>query len=222
MPRGKPSLSREQILAVALQLVDTEGVACLTMRSLADKLGVGTMSIYYHLPDKAALLDAVVEQALSSIEVPQTSDGCNWVEQVRSFALGFRAACQAHPNVLPLILSRRVKTARVVRPIESVLKSLREAGFSTEDTLFAFRTLIGYTVGSMCADLTGPLTETPNATRAEVAQQCIERLDKEFPYLIEVTTHIAKTEAEQEFQYGLELIIAGLKARQASSVIFLN
>lgn len=213
MPRGKSSLSREQILAAALQLVDQAGTANLTMRTLADKLGVGTMSLYYHLPDKTALLDGVLEQTLNSIELLTAKADCCWVEQVRRFALGFRQVGLEHPNVLPLLLTRRFRSTGALRPFEAILRTLREAGFSTEDTLYAYRTLIGYTVGSIWADLTGPFTEPHDATRAEIAQRFMALPTSDFPHLSEIATYIAQTDAESEFRYGLELILKGLQAR---------
>src|SRR3712207_5487713 len=92
-PRGRRSrrpLDRDAILAAAVALVDREGLAALNMRALASDLGVGTMSLYHHVPNREALLDGVVEVMMADIELPDPGSG-SWDQRASRMARSLRA-----------------------------------------------------------------------------------------------------------------------------------
>lgn len=208
MPR-KASLSRDQILDAALALVDRDGVDALTIRDLARDLGVGTMSLYYHVPDKEALLEGVAERVLADAAVPTDGD---WAERVRRIVTGLRDAERRHPNALPLIYARRL-SPRALRPIEALLRTLREAGFPPREALFAFRTLQAYAAGSVVMELGGPAARTEGATRADIAGRFAGLPREDFPYLVEAAEQSIRVGPDEEFGYGLDLIVERLRTR---------
>jgi AcrR family transcriptional regulator len=101
--RGRTPLSRERILDAALALADAEGVEGLTMRRLAAELGVEAMTIYYHVPNKDAILDALVERVIAEIELPEP--GTEWRSALRSLALSAYDVLGRHRWATRMMLS---------------------------------------------------------------------------------------------------------------------
>jgi AcrR family transcriptional regulator len=208
VPR-KAVLSREQILDAALALVDRDGVGALTVRDLARELGVGTMSLYYHVPDKEALLEGVAERVLADVEVPTEGD---WTERARRIVEGLRRAERRHPNALPLIYARRL-SPRALLPIEALLGTLREAGFPPREALFAFRALQAFAVGSVIMEPGSAAAAPDGETREDIAGRFAGLPRRDFPYLVEAAEQTARVGPDDEFDHGLDLILEGLRAR---------
>lgn len=213
MPRGKPTLDRDGILDAALALVDREGADALTIRDVARELGVGTMSLYYHLPDKDALLEGVAERVLGDVDLPRGGD---WVERLRRATEGVRRAERRHPNALPLLLARHFTSPEALRPFEYILRTLREAGFPPREAFFGFRTLTVLAAGSVLMEPVGSLSGSGEDARADIGRLFAALPEQEFPYLIEAAGQGAKVGAEEEFAASLDLALTGLRVRLAS------
>ncbi|HET7482604.1 MAG TPA: TetR family transcriptional regulator, partial [Actinomycetota bacterium] len=132
-------LTRERILRAALELADRDGVDAISMRRLGSELGVEAMSIYNHVPNKAAILDGIVEMVLSDVELPD--DVSDWKSAVRHIAKSGRERALAHPNVVALVATRPFNTIASLRPVEKGFEIFRSAGFPPDLSLHAFRTL---------------------------------------------------------------------------------
>ena len=89
------ALSRERILETAIRLADEEGIESLTMRKLGQALGVEAMSLYYHVPSKAELVDAIVDVVVGEIELPPDDD--DWRTAIRSYAIAAHDVFIRHP-----------------------------------------------------------------------------------------------------------------------------
>ncbi len=156
-------VSRSVILQCALRLVDRDDVDGLSMRRLSEAVGRDPTVIYRHVPNKAALLDGVVEIVLGQLRV-DTADP-DWAGQLRAVAHDFRRLALAHPNVVPLLVTRPLATPLgqrppgMLRPLEDVVALLTSAGFSGVDALHIYRVLFGYLYGHI-------LTELQEARRA--------------------------------------------------------
>ena len=134
-------------MRAALEIVDGEGLAALSMRRLGAGLGVDPMAIYYHLPNKAALYDAIVEAVMAEVGVSaETRAGESArarpdasaetpLEQLRRMARSYRDALMAHPNALPVVASRPVRTPASLRPIEGMLAVIASMGFSPRESI---------------------------------------------------------------------------------------
>ena len=129
--RGRPPrVSREQILAAALRIVDANGLEQLTMRRLGAELGVDPMTIYGHVPDKTALFDGLVELVLAEVTLPgRTSE---WAHDFRAAAHAARATLLAHPYLIPLLGTRPPVTQPAFTLWESLTSILLEGGLSEE------------------------------------------------------------------------------------------
>jgi AcrR family transcriptional regulator len=142
-PGGK--ITRDVVLAAALELIDRDGADGLSMRRLARVLGRDPMILYRHAPNKAALLDGVAETVLAQLKVDPADP--DWAGQLRAVARGYRALALAHPKVVPLLVTRPLATPLglrppgTLRPLEDILALLTRAGFSGTDALHIYRAL---------------------------------------------------------------------------------
>src|SRR6202012_6166850 len=147
--RGRPPrVSRAQIPAAALNIVDRDGLEQLTMRRLGAELGVDPMTVYGHVPDKEALFCGLTERVLPEIKLPaRTGD---WAQDFRATARAARATWLAHPHVIPLRGTRPPVTAPAFAPVERATAILIDAGLTEQQAADGFdglaRLLIGHTL----------------------------------------------------------------------------
>jgi AcrR family transcriptional regulator len=149
---GEERLSREAILTAALRIVDDEGIDALTMRRLASTLGVNPMSLYHHLPNKAAVLAGLAELVFADLEQPDPGDAVPWQDQLKDAARTYRNALQAHPNLALQVLSDPAAVSDVVVvTVEPFYRALDRAGLSARQIFESVNTLVdfihGFTLG---------------------------------------------------------------------------
>jgi AcrR family transcriptional regulator len=136
--------------------VDHDCLDSLSMRRLGAELGVEAMSLYRYFPSKAALLDAVVCRMLTEITLPaDDAGGAGWEADVRDYARSFRAACAAHPRLLPLLATIGPGNATLARIDRRMTRLWRDAGFDDTTAALAQAALQGYLTGS-CLQGIGP------------------------------------------------------------------
>ena len=127
----RPGLDRDEVVRVALQLLDEVGLDGLTMRSLAERLGIRAASLYWHLRDKDELADLLVEAI--NAELPDPTPGLPWRQQLEEQAWAWRQVLLRHRDAARLAMGRFVARPVTLRRIEMVLATLREAGLSPAD-----------------------------------------------------------------------------------------
>ena len=131
---GNGKITRDVVLAAALEIIDRDGTDALSMRRLARALNRDPMILYRHAPNKAALLDGVAETVLAQLHVDSADP--DWAGQLRAVARRYRALALAHPHAVPLIVTRPLATPLALRPLgalrplEDILALLTRAGFS--------------------------------------------------------------------------------------------
>jgi TetR/AcrR family tetracycline transcriptional repressor len=199
-------LSRRQILEAAIRFVDREGLEALSMRKLGSELGVEALSLYTHVPNKGALLEGMVEILLGKLQIPPESKG--WERRVKDAYRAFRRLAREHPNVFPLLVVRPPDNMDEFWLVEEFLKTLGEAGFDPETALYAFRALSSYASGYAMAEIRGFAME-PAGSR--LGASTLPRDD--FPHIHELDGHLETVDHDAEFEFGLDLIIAGLKEK---------
>ena len=209
MPRVP--LSRQRALQVAVALADAEGIGALTMRRLAQEVGVEAMSLYHHVPNKDDILDGMIDIVFSEIELPAI--GTDWKTAMRRRAQSARTVLARHPWAISLMESRRAPGPATLRHHDAVLRCLRQGGFSIELTAHAYSVLDSYIYGFAQQEAGLPLN-TPAETK-EVADGIMQHLQPDdYPYLIELMTQHALRpgyDYGNEFDFGLELILDGLQ-----------
>ncbi len=213
-PGRRGRITRELVVRTALRLMDAEGLEAVSMRRVARELGVEAMSLYHHVRDKEDLLDGVIEAAMAEFPVPE--DHPDWREAGRRIARAWRALLKAHPHVLTLLAHRRepLAAAAVLRPVDRALAVLARAGLSPEETVRAFRAFGSYIQGFVLAELAHLFGEGEPTPSAEVD---LGPILAELPALAAHLRYLAHCDFDEEFEHGLDLMIAGLEARRAET-----
>jgi AcrR family transcriptional regulator len=207
---SRAPLSPERVLRAAVALADSAGIESLTMRRLGQELGVEAMSLYKHVANKEALLDGMVDLVFAEIELP---DGdVDWRTAMRARAVSTRTALVRHPWATPLMQSRTAPGPATLHHHDTVIGTLRRAGFSVELTAHAFSVLDGYIYGFAMQQRSLPFDTLEEAE--EVGRQMFARMPEgAYPHLTELTVqHILQPGYDygDEFEYGLDLILDGL------------
>jgi AcrR family transcriptional regulator len=217
--RRNGRLTREQMLACALEIVDREGIEKLSMRGLARALGHDPMSLYRHAANKADLLDGVAETVLTQLTVDPADP--DWSAQLRSVAHRFRRLALDHPHVVPLLVTRPLATPLALRPrgtlrpLEDILALLTRAGFSGADALHTYRALFGFLHGHILDELQ-EIVENPDETD-DLLRLGLHRLPiREFPLLRGLAKTLAAYDGAAELERGLDILLAGLSPAPAA------
>lgn len=153
-------LTRSAILAAAVELVDEQGLAALSMRRLGSELGVEAMALYHHVGSKDALLDGLVEQ-LFLTSLPEPIEGEPWREALHRHARGILDTLLAHPNLVPVVLSRPAVTPGALSTLERAVAVARTSGMPSGRALDLVYALIGFVVGHVA--MGGDAGETSTA-----------------------------------------------------------
>lgn len=203
MKRGRgqsAGLTRDRVLDVAMDLVDREGLAALTMRRLGSELGVEAMTIYHHVPNKDALLDGLVERLVVDASTP-LSEEATWQEALRGFAHAWLATLRAHPNLFSLVLTRPAVTTTNLDLMESVLQRLESAGFGLGRGLDVLYSVTGFVVGQASLDRVEADVQV-----GELAAAGLEG----HPLLAEAARDSAAQQVDR-FDYALDAMLAGFE-----------
>ena len=211
--KKRPPVSRASVLAAAIELADAEGVEALTMRKLADRIGVEAMSIYYHLPNKDAILTGLVDIVFAEIDLPDKADG--WRTAMHSRALSAREVLVRHSWAVGLMDSRRDPGHATLRHHDAVIGALRVGGFSIAGAAHAFSALDSYVYGFVLQQVSLPFSTPEELT--EVAESIVHDMTAdEFPHLTEIAVGHAMLPGysyANEFEIGLDLILDSLERR---------
>jgi AcrR family transcriptional regulator len=200
---------RTEIAEAALAVVDREGLDALSMRRLAAELGLGTMTLYGYFATKDELLDAVVARAATGSRPISVADG-PWDERLRTLARKWHANLARHPSLVALRMRGPIVGPEAFRLTEVGLAALRDGGFAPEEAARAFRVLFLYVFGTA----TFNDREVGTARRRELAVSILSLPEDEFPVLSAMPAEIgASMGGDEQFEFGLDLIIAGLAAR---------
>lgn len=206
-------ITRDAVLTSALAIIDRDGVPALSMRRLGEAVGRDPMVLYRHVPSKSAVLDGVVEMVFERLSVDTSNS--DWATALRALAHDFRDAACAHPNVVPLLVTRPLATPLGMRPLgilkqlEDVVALLTAAGFAGADALHVYRTLFGFLFGHVLTELQ-EIVERPDETD-HVLRLGLHRLPiNEFPHLRELAPAWAAYDGLAELDRGLDILLSGL------------
>ncbi len=213
---GAERLTRAGIVAAAIGLADdAQDLAALSMRSVAQRLGVTPMSLYNHVANKDELLDGMVDAVFVEFYAPVP--GAEWRSELRRRAVTAREALKRHPWAVGLMDSRRNAGYETLLHHDAVIGCLREAGFSLTMTGHAFAVLDAHLYGFLVQEVSMPFE--PGQDLAELGQQVIAALPEgELPYFREFTLEHALRpgyDFGEEFEVGLDLILDGLAQQLA-------
>jgi AcrR family transcriptional regulator len=216
---ARTPLSRQRVLAAAVELADAEGIEALSMRRLARALGVEAMSLYHHTKNKDDILAGIADRVIEEMTPPRP--GGDWKAEIRASAISTRTVLQRHRWAADLLLSSaRLQTAQS-RSMEAVLGTLRAGGFEGELIDHAYHAVDIYTLGYALWEsrfgrtVTRPLADLANEVRASLSVE-------EYPHLVEhIEWHMRPPSGPRvsTFEFGLDQILDGLeRARDAGLV----
>ena len=199
-------LSLEEITAAAMAMAHQKGLSHLTMRRLADELGVTAAAIYYHIPGKAELVELVADAVAGTLELPEREVG-DWSERMRKLACDFYTVLSEYPGVAQS-LARNQRSHSQLRLADFCIGLLREAGFSHEDALRAFAPIRVFTVG----EFLGAEGLSPKARKRRLLLPMAAYGD---PELERLEGEIEALDPRETFLHGIELFLDGLRAELA-------
>jgi AcrR family transcriptional regulator len=193
-------LSRERIVQVALKQVHRDGLAQFSTRRLGQELGCEAMSIYHHFPSKAHLLDAMVDHATATVEIP--APDLPPEERLREICYAYRAMAHRFPALFPLVAVHRHNTPTGVRFINAVIAIIQDLEADREAAARQFRTVGYYLVGA-CLDETSGYAKGPSAadpvSDAYIAQHC--------PALMSAAPYFKSEHWDATFEQGLRAMM---------------
>ena len=212
---ARPPVTRARLLAAALAVVDAEGLEALTMRRLGRELGVEAMSLYHHVPNKGALLDALVGAVIAEIELPPV-EAWPWDEALVAAGHAMRQTLLRHPGVVAVMATRPAfGHEEGLDLIEWLLSVGQRSGLSALDTMYATRCLGMYVMGAVLAEIESDESREERAARAEASFSALD------PWRYPVQTALRNQayadgtswDERELFDLGLRALVDGLRAR---------
>lgn len=202
------SLSRDVLVKTALEIVDRDGLAALSMRKLGAELGVDPMAAYRHLPNKESLLDAVIDAVVAETVI-EIDEALSWQDQMRQLLASYYTAVMAHPNALPLLPVRQLRTPASLRVVERALQILVDAGTSLREAVLVVNVAGLLTVGVAMAAASPPVEgdgshNPPSQLSAD-----------DFPMLTEAYRTAGGTDFSGVLRFAVDALLARIEATEA-------
>lgn len=208
-PAPRLPLDRDRVLAAAVRLADEGGLELLTMRRLAEVLGVQAMSLYNHVANREDVLDGMVEAVVGEFEVPAI--GGDWRRAMHGRARSAHEALLRHPWAALLIASRLNVGPAMLRYVDATLGCLVEAGFTWIEADRAYNAIDSHVYGFTLQELSFPI---PQSDYQDAARQYLPMLPADrYPHARALAERVAAGthDGRNDFEFGLRLILDGLE-----------
>lgn len=192
-----------------MRIADKQGIAALSMRKLAQELGVEAMSLYHHVKNKNDILDGLLELVVGEIEVPTI--GGDWRAAIRRRASSAHRVLMAHPWATMLLMSRVSVGPAMMRYVDATLGCLRESGFSFPVADYAWNAIDSYIYGYTLQQLNFPFE--PNEYAGAAASYVPEIDPVTYPYLVGLSAEVIarRHDGVHSLEFGLDLLLDGLE-----------
>jgi TetR/AcrR family tetracycline transcriptional repressor len=202
-----PRLTRNRVIAEARRIGAERGIQGLSMRPLADALGVMPNALYTYFPDKASILDAVLDDLIGDVERPRTR--VSWRQGLVSMLGSYRRLLLTQPGLIGLTVSRPMAGPNAVRLREDMITLLRRGGLDDAETVNAFLALFAYTTGFVSFEAARTPGELDTRQRAKTRRLHESLPEGEFPSTRALAERLAKRPGDREFTRGLHGVITG-------------
>jgi AcrR family transcriptional regulator len=211
-PRKSRSLTVEQIVGVAVELLETDGLAAVTIRRVAERLGVGAMTLYTYVGTKEGMLAAVANHYLASLELP--SPELPWRERVATTIRAVHELFIEIPELASIAASQPLDNVGAFRGAEVVLAAFSDAGLSDQQAIDAFDVLASYVVGATLREASRLANYIPPGERMRELRRLSE---EEFPNVRSMAEPFVARTTASGFDRGLDLLIDGIAGQTAST-----
>lgn len=200
-------LTRERIVHAAVELIERHGADALSMRAVATELGVAVMSLYNHVPNKAALMEGVAAYVVAGLDTVPSGTG-EWREEARALVRAFRTAAHEYPHAMRVVLTHSIDSTAASRLAERALALAAEAGFEGATAVRIVHALMAYAVGSQVqalwlGQLIDRVSEGSGITRVDPAR---------FPHVVASASALLAHDPEADFEFGLDLLLTAVDA----------
>jgi len=196
-PRKRVPLTEDEIVDAALKVIETGGLAGLSMRSVGRELGRSQMAAYWYVDDKDELIDLVVRRVLSKVVIPEASSG-DWRSRLRALIINLDELVRDHRDLSAALLGRMLTVDHHI--IEAVMEILQDAGFDERETTMAYAMVHTYLFGRYQV-----VTDRSRPTTTEALSPLLQRVMAELPRL----------HGQDYFAFGIDVLLDGLAARLA-------
>lgn len=215
-PATKPPLDREQLIKAALGLLDKVGLNGLTMRNLADELGIKAGSLYWHVRSKEELLDLLADAVCTGITEP--SKEWHWRKRLETIAYEYRRALLVHRDAAQILAGTLPTGENRLRLMESVLSALVAAGFMPQDVVYAAFLVNDYVTQFVLDE--GQFISIPKNPDAQMPpshlalQRFFTSLPAEaYPSIVRLGQDLVNIDMDERFRFGVEILLDGLENR---------
>jgi TetR/AcrR family tetracycline transcriptional repressor len=209
----RAGLTRELVLAAARRIADAEGVDRLTMRRLAAELGVLPNALYTYVPDKEALLDALIDDLPAGVDSGEAAG--DWRDGLVRVMDSSRRLLLAHPQLVPVFLARPGLGPNAARLGEITFGLLRRGGLEGERAVEAFRALLIYSLGFAAFQAWRLPEDAARSARAEAAFASLP--EDGFPEMHRLASHLAGPATDRQFHTGLRWLLDGIAAQSGQA-----
>jgi AcrR family transcriptional regulator len=211
-PRERRPLTRDAIVDAALTLLDRDGLAGLSMRKLADELGVGAASLYWHVGDKEELLGLLLDRIVGETQLLEP-DPANWQEQVKEMGRESRRLLQRHRDAAQISLGRIPVGPHSMPVLERYLAVLVGAGLPKRVIAHAADMFALYVGGFAFEESmqVSPLGDE-QAGQDQLAAYFRSLPPDEFPSLVALADDLTAGDNDERFEFALDLLVRGLEA----------
>ncbi|NEW06643.1 TetR family transcriptional regulator [Paenibacillus sp. SYP-B3998] len=209
-------LDRERIVCKALGMLNEVGLKDLSMRKIADSLGVKAASLYYHVKDKEELLQLLADQISNRVEWPQET--LAWDQQIIYWAQSFRKALHAFQDAVDVFHSSTARGYDRLRQIEALYNVFVQAGFDDVHIPWMSGMVKNYILSFVAEEVQlsslAKRSGIPFEELCEQFTQTFKRLPQDqFPHLIRMASSTTTGDWETEFMFGLQVLLDGFKAK---------
>jgi AcrR family transcriptional regulator len=216
-PSGRRPLTRAAIVDAALALLDRDGLAGLSMRKLAQELGAGAASLYWHVGDKEELLSLLLDRIVGESRIPEP-DPANWQEQVKEMGRETRRLLQRHRDAAQISMGRIPVGPQSMPVLERYLAVLVAAGLPPRMIAYAADMFALYVGGFAFEEsLRSPPLGDASASTAQLADYYRSLPPDEFPTLVGLADDLTAGDPDERFEFALELLVRGLEAMAGRS-----
>jgi TetR/AcrR family tetracycline transcriptional repressor len=211
-------ITLDDVVEAAFRLVDKDGIEKLTMRKLADELGIQAASLYWHVKDKDELIDLLAEVLFADMDLSKIEESPSWRDNLWRFAHAFRAHLAGRRDSAQILANRFVLGPHVLTHLERLLGWLRQSGLDDQSVVYALYDTMVFVHGFVLWE-TAPMSA--QVARGEPVQSYLEAVrveiqelsDQDFPHTVALAGLLTGPSNDDRFEFGLDCLLTGMSAR---------